>query len=795
MYIRHQYNSASPYESCGYERSPAYPAAGQPVTVYFRAEEFVRPLAQEWLLQWSLNGTAQQPLHQARALGSDDEGRAHFSFSLPALPAFSRVEYRIRSMGGECSEVFDYVVLEPVVLQRPALAVQNGQELRLYFPARQGGYCWRWQLDEQGAAHTLERCAVLPAAPPQLQPLRVTAGGRSLVFLPEQNELALCEGQSPLLQAPARLELLADAKGGVWQAGLRLRLAGSHLYGTGERYTGPDQAGRRVVFSSFERFTFQGQRSYLPIPLFYTERGVGVLHGQPQEFTAAFSASEAGAVTVALEYQCTPGDAAFADQLLLGSPAHILRRYQALTGRPVRPPDWSFGPWMSSNRWENAAQVEEQLAQMERHRIPATVFVLERWSDDTVFDMFEDARHPVLPGGHCFTPAELDFTQNHRWPDPAALCRALRQRGLRLILWQAPILRMPPEGEYPQAAQDLAYAIRRRYCVMMPSGQPYRCPEGWFKGSLLLDFTNPEAVAWWQARRAYLLDEYQAAGFKTDSGELVVDDRALFFNGATGREMRNLYPMYYEAAYRQLLETHGTNGVNFTRAGYAGAQRYCIHWTGDQCSCFSEYQAQLSACLSAGLSGVLFMGFDLAGFAGRLPTLELYCRSVSLAAFSALMQFHSEPTDSVNNDRSPWNMARCMHAPWLIGYYRHYARLRMKLIPYLDAEADFCVCCARPLMAHPVLDWPDDPRAQACHTQYMLGRSLMVAPVLEEGALGRTVYLPSGDWVHAFTGAACAPGEHYYCCGEGEILAFVKKDSPGEAQLACLVGGGWKEGQ
>lgn len=178
----------------------------------------------------------------------------------------------------------------------------------------------------------------------------------------------------------------------------------------------------------------------------------------------------------------------------------------------------------------------------------------------------------------------------------------------------------------------------------------------------------------------------------------------------------------------QLLEKEQVCGVNFTRAGYSGAQKYAIHWTGDQCSCFSEYRAQLAACLSAGLSGVLFMGFDLAGFAGGLSTLELYCRSVSLAAFSALMQFHSEPTQGANNDRNPWNMARCMHAPWLNAYFRHYADLRMQLMPYLAAEAHFCAQNARPLMEHLVLDWPGDPAPQACHTQYMLGRSCWRPP-------------------------------------------------------------------
>lgn len=128
------------------------------------------------------------------------------------------------------------------------------------------------------------------------------------------------------------MDVRADADGHLWEASFSLRLAGRHVYGTGERYTCPDQAGREILFSTHERFTFQGQRSYLPVPLFYTEQGVGVLHQCSCEFFARFWSLDGGQTNVALCYQCEPGPTAFQDIFLFGCP-HC-------DPSPISGPDW-----------------------------------------------------------------------------------------------------------------------------------------------------------------------------------------------------------------------------------------------------------------------------------------------------------------------------------------------------------------------------------------------------------------------------------------------------------------------
>lgn len=776
MFFRHQYNSTSPYEDCGFCRSPAYPAVDQRVRLGFRVEDAQAEDIGPVFLRWMVNGK-EQPSLQLTLDGTDESGQLHLCASLPARPAFDRVEYWVESSTGATSERFHYQVLSRIQLGRPAFWTCSRERLDIWFAASDGAYCWTWKRENSGSVQScLTWTPVLPDAP--LPPAEHDLHWGPLHVQLNQDTLTFYCGPDCGLRIPLRLSLLVDSSLTVWEVGLTMNLPGNHLYGTGERYTCPDQAARFICFSSFEHFTLQGQRSYLPVPLFYTEKGVGVLHTGSCEFTARL-AQESDGIAAELCYQCAPDGSIFQDEILWGTPQQILSTYLSKTGEAIAPPEWCFGPWVSANCWESEAQVKYQLEQLKRTRIPSTVMVLERWSDDTIFDRFEDAAHPIHPGDHCFVDNELDFSNNSRWSDPKALCQQIEEQGLKLILWQAPILRLPPSGHYPQAEEDIKYAIQQKFCVMMPDGTPFRCPDGWFKNSLLLDFTNPAAVAWWCKKRAYLLNDYHVVGFKTDSGELVTDDRAVFCNGQNGRQMRNVYPLYYEAAYRSLLEQNQVQGVNFTRAGYTGAQRFAIHWTGDQRSCFEEVRAQLCACLSAGLSGVLFMGFDLAGFAGRMPDHELYCRSISFAAFSTLMQFHSEPiTDSSHNERSPWNMAQKLHSSSLIGVYRQYAQLRMNLIPYLSEEAEACVREARPLMAHLVFDWPQDPVAQECHDQYMLGRSLLIAPILTAGALGRRVYLPEGQWVHLFTGESFDSGWHQFACSVTDILVFVKSDSP-----------------
>jgi alpha-D-xyloside xylohydrolase len=241
-------------------------------------------------------------------------------------------------------------------------------------------------------------------------------------------------------------------------------------------------------------------------------------------------------------------------------------------------------------------------------------------------------------------------------------------------------------------------------------------------------------------------------GFKTDGGEFLLDD-------ATGADMQNGYALAYELAYKRFA---GESRVLFSRAGYTGCQAAPLHWAGDQQSTWDELRHVLTAGLNAGLSGIPFWAFDIGGFAGELPSAELYLRAFAMACFSPIMQWHSEPvggqfsdiiaSQDKNNDRSPWNVAARYDMPQLVEFCRSYTEERKKLLPYLLDEARYCAATGRPLMAPLFFDAPRDAQAFSVSDQYMLGRRLMVAPVLYEGINERTVYFPDGTWQDYFTG-------------------------------------------
>ncbi len=560
--------------------------------------------------------------------------------------------------------------------------------------------------------------------------------------------LVSADGRTLLRSASGKphFKFRAAPDGETLQFTLSLGSSASHYYGFGERFDSLDQNGLNPDVCVVNQYCRQGNRTYIPMPFFVTEAGYG-MHVATDRYVR-FGLAPQLPGTMIIEAKTDPDRLSLQSAVFLGTPADIVRAYSQSTGLTALPPKWAFGPWMSGNAWNTQREVEEQLRLSDEFGLPATVVVIEAWSDEATFYIWNDAQHAPESGEHAFGLDEFTFPVGGRWPDPKALADRVHDSGMKLVLWQIPVLKRLAAHE-PRCAQherDEEYAIARGYAVRNADGTPYRIPDGWFAESLLLDFTNPEATEWWFGKRRYLIDQLGVDGFKTDGGEFVFDDRVSFCDGRDGASMRNRYAMTYIEAYRDFA---GPGRITFSRAGYVGAHSSGLFWAGDQESSFAESRAVLTAGLSIGLSGVPFWGFDMAGLSGEIPTAELFIRGLEMAAFSPVMQYHSDGPAAW--DRTPWNIAARTGDERVVPIYRIYANLRMNLLPYIYNEAVSSAKSAEPLMRALMIDFPDDPASFSVDDEYMFGRDLLVAPMLHEHARERSVHLPPGRWLDLWT--------------------------------------------
>lgn len=543
------------------------------------------------------------------------------------------------------------------------------------------------------------------------------------------------------------------------------------VYGMGERFNLVNQKGLEIETEVVEKFCNQGSVSYCPVPFFFTDKQFGVFVDTLAVTRFKFENK------IKIDIKKDSNKKLPCIYFFKGSPTEILADFTEITGKPALIPKWCFTPWMSANRWNTQEEALQQARLAKKYGIPHGVMVLEAWSDEATF---------------------YRFNEHGEWQNPEEFVQILKSMGIHLILWQIPVLKKMEQGENHDILDlDWEYAIRKNLCIKNTDGTVYRIPEGhWFAGSLLPDFTNPETIEWWFGKRDYLL-AMGVSGFKTDGGEFVLTDDVTAFNGMTGIELRNYYAKSYVKAYTEFV---GKDRVLFSRAGYTGQQNYPIQWAGDQISSWEEFRHVIIAGLSAGLSGIPFWGFDIGGFAGEMPTKELYERAVQCAVFAPIMQWHSEPVGGQFsevltvtwgvNDRSPWNVSKMYGDEQLLKRLRFHFNLRMNLLPYLYQQAVISSKTGTPMMKHLAVEYPEDERVYDVVDCFMLGE-LLIAPIMEEGQSGRNVYLPDGEWnclwplrvwneeLGEWTEGEVLRGrrDYFVNCGSDRIPVFIRRGS------------------
>lgn len=530
---------------------------------------------------------------------------------------------------------------------------------------------------------------------------------------------------------------------------LRIEVPYAGAYGMGEKFNGLNQKGNTVVNQVIEHFCHQGEYTYLTAPFFVTDTGLGIYIETDKKTVFSFQEN------IVCEI---PADAAV--YVFIGAVDEVISAYMKLLGEAKLPPKYAFGVWISANHWNSQQDVENQMKYLEKYQFPASVMVLEAWSDEATFYIWNGASYEPKPDGGILAEDDFDYSKSSYWSDPAGMIRRLHDRDIHLVLWQIPVYKGQSEDEEKnrQLIFDKEDAVRRGFCVKNEDGTPYQIPVGnWFETSLIPDFSNQSACESWFAKRQYLLD-MGVDGFKTDGGEFIYRPDVMLKNGMDGTEAKNAYSRLYTEAYTQFL---GNDHVLFSRAGSRGAHRMPIHWGGDQQSENSELRAVFGAGLSAAMTGIPFWSFDIAGFAGPLPTADLYRRATQLACFVPALQWHSEPDGGQfkeimpgadgNNERSPWNIAQAWGDSELLDEIRFWHNLHMNLVPYIYSSAVDCCEEYRPMMRPLVYTWSKHRQAVEWEDEYMFGESLLVAPLFEENQTSRKLWLPPGKWYGFFS--------------------------------------------
>lgn len=199
---------------------------------------------------------------------------------------------------------------------------------------------------------------------------------------------------------------------------LTVHLQYNGAYGMGEKFDSLNQKGHHVVNRVEEKFCFQGDKTYNPTPFFWTDTGFGLYVDTCETTEFDFAEDE---IRVNLP-EC-------ADVVLFsGTPEVMLREYMCLFGSATLPPEWVLGIWVSANRWNKQADVEQLLKKLDAYDFPASVVVLEAWSDEATFYIWNGASFVPKADGTPLSLEDFDFSDSP-WPDPVQMIQQLHNAG------------------------------------------------------------------------------------------------------------------------------------------------------------------------------------------------------------------------------------------------------------------------------------------------------------------------------------------------------------------------------
>lgn len=520
-----------------------------------------------------------------------------------------------------------------------------------------------------------------------------------------------------------RLPPVARTENG-WFAAFGLPF-GVPVYGGGENYASQNRRGLLLEMWNQDALGVNSDYAYKNCPFFWSPEGYGVFVNTPSRVLAGVAYPQWSNQSLCLDVR----DEVLDLFLFVGNtPAALLERYTHLTGRAPAAPVWSLGVWLSKAYYRTPDETLEAAEAMRTHDFPCDVITLDgrAWQDTDTRFAFE------------WCPKRYD--------DPKAFCDKLKALGYKICVWEYPLVSTAHKLHAELAAKG--WLLRDK------DGNPYDyefdlSPFGTVLTPLpksgLLDFTNPEAYAFWRDKHKELF----AVGvdcIKSDFSEQVTPDM-FAANGDSGERIHNVYSLLYNlCVYEAEKDWFGDDAFVWGRAGWAGSQRAPMQWAGDSQSSWGGLAASIVGGLSWGMSGCPYYSHDIGGFYGEQPDAELFVRWMQAGALGSHMRFHGI------GPREPWAYGE--EAEHIC---RLWVKLRYRLIPYLRNACAQAARAGMPVSRSMVLAFPDQPDMWPFELQYMLGDDLFVAPVLKAGGSVR-YRLPAGRWHDFWTGRMVSGG-------------------------------------
>lgn len=481
------------------------------------------------------------------------------------------------------------------------------------------------------------------------------------------------------------------------------------IYGLGERFTAFAKNGQTVQTWNEDGGT-ASDIAYKSVPFYLSNRGYGVFVNHTGNVSFEVASEKVGYVGFSV-----PGEELEYTFFYGPDLKNVLKAYTDLTGKPALPPAWSFGLWLSTSFTTNydEATTSSFIEGMAERDIPLSVFHFD-----------------------CFWMREFrwcDFEWDERvFPDTKAMLQRYKEKGLKICVWINPYV--------AQNTEMFQEGMREGYLLKRADGKGVWQTDNWQAGMAVVDFTNPAACDWYCSKLKRLID-VGVDCFKTDFGERIPVN-VVYHDGSDPIAMHNYYTFLYNKCVFELLKREKGEGeaVLFARSATAGSQQFPVHWGGDCMATYPSMAETLRGGLSFAMSGFSFWSHDISGFEST-ATPDLYKR---WAAFG-LMSTHSRLHGSTS-----------YRVPWLFDEEANevvsaFTKLKCRLMPYIFSKSVQASREGVPVMRPMVLEFTHDPAVRYLDLQYMLGDSLLVAPVFSADSKVR-FYLPDGRWTDLLSG-------------------------------------------